>query len=116
MSRGANKAVMDEGFKYTAFIKFLRDYESKMDVRSEAIRFIPRSKVVDYLKKMYNEYLLRCPLRDKKLIRVAIHPQDLHTKRAFEYLLKIVEKLKKERIVTTYLDFLKVYIDRTVCL
>lgn len=108
MGREANKAVMDEGFKYTALIKILRDYEDKLDLKSEVIRFVPQNKIVKYLKRAYNAYLLRGSLRDEKLIRVAIHPQDVQAGGALKYLLKIIRELKEERILLTYLEFLKV--------
>jgi len=111
MSKEANKAVMDKGFRYTTFTKILRDYQNNIDIRSEVVRFIPRIRAINFLKKMYNLYLLKENLVHKKLARVAIHPQDLRFKRAFEYLLKIIKELREERTIVTYLGFLKMQND-----
>ncbi|MCD6083640.1 polysaccharide deacetylase family protein [Candidatus Aerophobetes bacterium] len=109
MSPEANRAVMDEGFKYTAFIKVVRDYRNGLNVKSEVIRFVPQNRIAEYIKVLYNAYLLRGPLRDEELVRVAIHPQDVRAEKAFDYLVKIIRKLKKERVILTYVDFLNLF-------
>jgi len=107
MSKEANKAVIDEGFEYTTFVKIFRNYQDNIDIKSEVFRFVPQIRTISYLKKLYNHYLWKENFVNKKLARVAIHPQDLRIKRAFEYLLKIINRLREGRIIVTYLDFLK---------
>lgn len=105
MSREAERALVAGGYRYTAFVKLFRDYGTGMDVKSEVVRFISRPQPRDYLYRLYDSYLIKIKEKRRKLIRVALHPSDVRFGKPFQFALRLIRQLRKERIPVTYLDF-----------
>lgn len=107
MSQEAERALVAEGYRYATFIKLFRDYGRGMDVKSEVVRFISRPKLQDYLYRLYDFYLIKIKEKRGELVRVALHPSDVRFGKPFQYALRLIGQLKKDRIPVTYLDFAK---------
>lgn len=107
MSQEAERVLIAEDYRYATFIKIFRDYKRGMDVESEVVRFISRPKVQDYLYRLYDFYLIKIKEKRENLVRVALHPSDVHFGKPFKYALRLIGQLKKYRTPVTYLGFAK---------
>ncbi|MFC1768634.1 DUF2334 domain-containing protein [Nanoarchaeota archaeon] len=97
----SERAVRDEGFKYTTYVNKVRIF-SEGDVQSEVVGFASQPRAVDYVIRMYDLYLSHVKLRNRELARVAIHPQDMWGKGTFDYALKTIDQLMQNRTLVTY--------------
>ncbi len=105
LNNDSEKAVRDAGFSYTTRMNWLHRSNHE-DEYSPAMGFAP-FPVLDDMARMYDSVLANHYLKDKKLARVVIHPQDVKKKGTFEFALELIKKLMKERELTTYADFVK---------
>lgn len=103
----SEQAIKDEGFSYMALVNSLKIFSSGKNLKSEVVGFASSPKITDYLLRFYNLYLTKIRLKDRKLVQVAIHPQDLRNAKTFKYILKIIDGLRKDRQLITYANFLK---------
>ena len=103
----SEKAIKDEGFSYMALVNSLKIFLNDKDLKSEVIGFTSSPTIIDYLLRLYNLYLTKISLKDRKLVQVAIHPQDLWNTKTFKYILKIIDELRNDRQLITYADFIK---------
>lgn len=101
--------AIKENFSYTTSyldLMFNDDGEFKT-IRSPVIAYYPLPEIVDPPLRLYAK-LLRIYLRDFELVRLAVHPMDLHGLMPFRDALTIIEDFKdKGKDFVTYNQFLE---------
>jgi len=108
ISSATNQALKEEGFEYTTSLFYLKDYRKELKVKSEVISSFQGWP--DYGARIYNLTLNKIWLKKRKLARVAVHPLDIHRESSFLSILNIIKDLKKQRTLTTYIDYLDHYL------
>jgi predicted deacetylase len=105
------KALKDEDFQYHIFTTFMnyvgqlskipiRNIQTGETVKSREVAFDGSRSLIDYGTKG----LAWLVTRNKRAstTRIAIHPQDIHNARPFDYALKLIEEAKEGRDIATY--------------
>jgi len=106
-------ALKDSGFKYHIYTNFwnrivklfvipIKDLETGEEIKSRELSFGTTQRLVDYGARAAAYLLTRN--RNIPSIRIAIHPQDIHHARPFDYALKLIEEVKEGRELYTYRD------------
>ncbi|MBU0456717.1 MAG: DUF2334 domain-containing protein [Nanoarchaeota archaeon] len=112
ISKESEKAVKDEGFIFSAKNPQLLDLRNNKSYSSRPIWYWPYNWLLGSGFKVFNSFLANSWNNDNDLIRVAVHPQDVHGKgKPFEHALKIIGYLQKKGFELSsyknYLDFKK---------
>ena len=105
MSPETNQILKEEGFDYSASLFHLMDYLKGLKIKSEVI--FSSQGWSDYWLRAYDFALVKMWSKKNNLVRIALHPFDIHRESSFLFLLKIIKDLKKNRTLTTYLNYLK---------
>jgi hypothetical protein len=107
-SPGALAAVQAEGFNFTAFLNKVVVFGSNGadSVPSPALTFDAANPVVDFGKRAVMRVLEEI-YREAPLVRVALHPADLHGSRPLDHILARLRVLLKTRCLTTYQEWRK---------
>lgn len=112
-NKEVERALKDEGLQYHIFTTFM-DYIGKLSkipirnvqtgetIKSREVAFDGSRALIDYGTRGLAWLLTRN--RDASIRRIAIHPQDIHNARPFDYALKLIEEAKEGRQVATYRD------------
>ncbi len=107
ISKEGKKAVKDAGFRFIEYNGMIRDLATGRPHISRALWGWPHSSFLDVAFRAYDKFLAFVQ-DDSPLMRVALHPQDLWKNKPFYFLLDMIEKLRKDRILTSYSKFLGV--------
>jgi len=105
MSPETTKVLKEEGFDYSTSLFHLRDHRKGLRIKSEVI-FSSRGWL-NYGLRVYDFALAKMWLKRRSLARIAIHPLDVHSDSSFLFILEIIKNLKKDRTLTTYIDYLE---------
>ncbi|MBI5835075.1 MAG: polysaccharide deacetylase family protein [Armatimonadetes bacterium] len=104
-SGAAAEAVRDSGFRYLTTHLRLRDFTRGADTWSFGISNRPGPLRDDLIGRGVNELMVAAH-RAAPLLRIAIHPADLHHGRPFEHTLSLLARLVAAgRQPMTYLDW-----------
>ncbi len=94
------------GFAFTAFLDHLLPLgDDPRPVRTPALTFAAPNAVVDHAKRVVMRGVEACS-RPAPLLRVAVHPEDLHGARPVEHILERVQRLLRHRRHVTYAEWL----------
>ena len=106
-SRGSMSAVAALGFRFTAFLNHVLPLQGvHQAVRTLALTFDAPNPLVDRGKRM----VMRCfegLARRAPLLRVALHPADVHGGRPLKHILGRVRKLMRRRRLVSYDQWLR---------
>ena len=95
-------ALRELGFRFTTFFnRVLPLVGSARPVTTVALTFDAANPAIDYAKRVLMRGVERA-YRQAQLLRVALHPRDLHGRRPLEHILARVRALLPWRPVTTY--------------
>ncbi|MEM4244830.1 MAG: DUF2334 domain-containing protein [Candidatus Nanoarchaeia archaeon] len=107
--------ISDEGERAVEFSNFsflvknpeIKDFMNNNIYYSKPLWFWPYNLPVDYAFRLFDSFLARVWAYKDDLVRVEFHPQDLYGKNTFEFGLKLLGFLSKDRNLTTYRSYLK---------
>ncbi len=85
----------------------IKDFVNNNVYYSTPLWFWPYSRPVDYAFRLFDSFLARLWIYNDDLARVEFHPQDLHGANTFEFGLKLLGFLSKDRNLTSYRSYFK---------
>jgi uncharacterized protein len=104
-SEGARTALVELGFAYTARLGHFVPLDGSPPIWTPALTFVAPVPAVDYGKRLVM-LGLEAAARRAPLLRVAIHPQDLHGARPLPHILSRVRALLGARRLVTAAEWL----------
>jgi predicted deacetylase len=105
-SAAALDAVANAGFRFTAFFDHLEVFTAtRAEMKSPVLTFAAPGPLVDHPKRWFMR-AVEASARDKALLRVAIHPEDVHGARPLDHILERIRFLSDHRERTTYAEWL----------
>lgn len=102
------RAVSDAGFRFTAFMRTvvkLSDSGAQKRVHTPVLTFAAARPSIDYGKRVYMR-AVEASSKRRSLIRVAIHPEDVHGARPLNHAIARLRALLEHRAPTTYAEWL----------
>ncbi len=105
-SRGSLAAAAALDFRFTAFLNHVQPLRGeRRPLRTPALTFDAPNPLVDHGKRV----VMRCferLARSAPLLRVALHPSDVHGERPLDHILGRIKVLARQRQVVTYEQWL----------
>lgn len=106
ISPAAELAVKNAGFSFLAKNPAVKDLKNNEVYYSIPVWFWPYQKPLDYAFRLYDWFLANVWNRSNDLVRVEIHPQDVHESRPFDYALKLIGCLSQDRMLVSHQEYL----------
>lgn len=109
------QALQESGFRYHIYTDFwnyaaklsmipIKNLETSKVIKSREIAFDSSRKMIDYGTRGLAWLLTRN--KCAPILRIAIHPKDIHNEKPFDYALKLLEEAKQDRELVTYREVL----------
>ncbi len=106
ISSDGEDALRNESFTFVVKNPVIKDLRDGSEYVSRAIWFWPHSLVIDHAFRLFDEFLAKVWNENNDLVRVDVHPEDLHKSKPFDYALKLIKYLNNERMISSYKEFL----------
>lgn len=110
-NKNVEKALKDEGLQYHIFTTFMnyvgelskipiKNLQTGETIKSREVAFDGSRALIDYGTRGLAWLLTRN--KEAPITRIAIHPQDIHNARPFDYALRLIKEAKETRELATY--------------
>jgi len=108
ISKDGLAACKDQGFTFVASNPNLINLSTNKKYKSRPIWYWPTNNTLNNLFQTFDSFLTKIWHQNNGLVRIAIHPQDLHGKaKSFEHALGLIDYLIKEKyILSSYGNYL----------
>lgn len=97
-------AVEEEGFDFMTLNPFVVDFRNRKSFSSRPIWYWPYDRLLGFGFRQFNNFLAVW-LEDNDLVRIAVHPNDVHTS-DFSHALSLIDYFLERRVCTSYKDYL----------
>jgi uncharacterized protein len=101
LSEAGEEALRDAGCKYTTRLRHVRDLHAGRTYDSQSLVWSVRSQWRRSASLAWNAWLFHA-LRDNPLLRIAIHPVDVHHPRIWRQIRQIVKEALATRLSFSY--------------